>query len=77
MEWQKSLNKISHNKEAHFMQVDFSATPYDVTGSGQNRVKHYFPHVVVDFDLKTAIRGGLVKTIAIDKKRACGFAFGI
>ncbi len=69
VEWQKSLNKISHNKEAHFMQVDFSATPYDVTGSGQNRVKHYFPHVVVDFDLKTAIRGGLVKTIAIDKRK--------
>lgn len=50
-------------------EVDFSATPYDVTGSGQKRIKHYFPHIIVDFDLRTAIRGGLVKTIAIDKRK--------
>jgi len=69
VEWQKSLNKISANKGERFVQVDFSATPYDVTGSGQKRIKHYFPHTVVDFDLKTAIRAGLVKTIAIDKRK--------
>jgi len=69
VEWQKSLNKIAKNKGGNFIQVDFSATPYDVTGSGQNRVKHYFPHVIIDFDLKTAIRKGLVKTIAIDKRK--------
>lgn len=69
VEWQKSLNAIAKNKGAQFVQVDFSATPYDVTGSGQNRVKHYFPHTIVDFDLKTAIRGGLVKTIVIDKRK--------
>ena len=69
VEWQKSLNKIAHNKGDKFIQVDFSATPYDVTGSGQNRLKHYFPHIIVDFDLKTAIRKGLVKTIAIDKRK--------
>ena len=34
VEWQKSLNKISANKGERFVQVDFSATPYDVTGSG-------------------------------------------
>lgn len=69
VEWQKSLNIIAKNKAAQFIQIDFSATPYDVTGSGQNRVKHYFPHIIVDFDLKTAIRSGLVKTIAIDKRK--------
>jgi len=69
VEWQKSLNKIAKNKGSNFIQVDFSATPYDVTGSGQNRIKHYFPHIIVDFDLKIAIRRGLVKTIAIDKRK--------
>jgi type III restriction enzyme len=69
VEWQKSLNKIAKIKSDKFIQIDFSATPYDVTGSGHNRVKHYFPHIIVDFDLKTAIRRGLVKTIAIDKRK--------
>ena len=69
VEWQKSLNFISENKGRNFIQVDFSATPYDVTGSGQKRTKHYFPHIIVDFALKEAIRGGLVKTIAIDKRK--------
>mgnify|MGYP001374682753 CR=1 FL=1 len=69
VEWQKSLNQIAKNKSDRFIQVDFSATPYDVTGSGQNRKKHYFPHIIIDFDLKTAIRSGLVKTIAIDKRK--------
>lgn len=69
VEWQKSLNRIAKTKGSEFIQIDFSATPYDVTGSGQKRVKHYFPHIIVDFDLKTAIRRGLVKTIAIDKRK--------
>lgn len=69
VEWQRSLNRIAKGKNEKFIQIDFSATPYDVTGSGQKRVKHYFPHVIVDFDLKNAIRKGLVKTIAIDKRK--------
>ncbi|QTA37580.1 DEAD/DEAH box helicase family protein [Thermosipho ferrireducens] len=69
VEWQKSLNRIAENKGKNFIQIDFSATPYDVTGSGRNRTKHYFPHIVVDFDLKTAIWKGLVKTIVIDKRK--------
>lgn len=68
VEWQKSLNFISANKGRNFIQVDFSATPYDVTGSGQKRTKHYFPHIIVDFALKDAIYKGFVKTIAIDKR---------
>lgn len=69
VEWQKSLNFISENKGRNFIQIDFSATPYDVTGSGQKRTKHYFPHIIVDFTLKEAITKGLVKTIAIDKRK--------
>lgn len=56
VEWQKSLNFISENKNRNFIQIDFSATPYDVTGSGQKRTKHYFPHIIVDFALKEAIQ---------------------
>jgi type III restriction enzyme len=69
VEWQKSLNTIAKIKGERFIQIDFSATPYDVTGSGHNRTKHYFPHIIVDFDLKAAIRGGLVKLIAMDKRK--------
>ena len=69
VEWQKSLNFISENKKTNFIQVDFSATPYDITGSGQKRTKHYFPHIIVDYTLNSAIRAGLVKTIAIDKRK--------
>lgn len=69
VEWQKSLNKIADGKGSSFIQIDFSATPYDVTGSGLKRTKHFFPHIVIDFDLKTAIHKGLVKTIALDKRK--------
>ncbi|MEN4007482.1 MAG: DEAD/DEAH box helicase family protein [Methanobacteriaceae archaeon] len=69
VQWQKSLLKISEPKKEKFIQIDFSATPYSVTGSGQKRTKHFFPHIVVNFDLKTAIRNGLVKTIALDKRK--------
>ena len=67
--WQKSLNTISSNKGKKFIQIDFSATPYTVSGSGRRRVHHFFPHIVVDFDLPTAIREGYVKTIVIDKRK--------
>jgi type III restriction enzyme len=69
VEWQKSLNYIAQGKKEHFIQIDFSATPYDVTGGGQKRTKHYFPHIVVDFDLRAAIYKGLVKTIVLDKRK--------
>jgi type III restriction enzyme len=69
VEWQKSLNYIAKNKGSSFTQIDFSATPYDTTGSGQSRTKHYFPHIIVDFDLNAAIKDGLVKMITIDKRK--------
>lgn len=69
VEWQKSLNAISEGKTNNFIQIDFSATPYNITGSGQKRTKHYFPHVVVDYSLKDAIEAGHVKIISIDKRK--------
>lgn len=69
VEWQKGLNAIASPKGDRFMQVDFSATPFDTRGSGRNQVKCYFPHIVVDFDLPTAMRMGLVKTLLIDRRQ--------
>jgi len=69
VEWQKSLNKISEGKGRNFLQVDFSATPYDVTGSGDKRTKHFFPHIVVDFALSVAMKQGLVKTFVLDRRK--------
>jgi type III restriction enzyme len=66
--WQQTLNHLSRKVGEHFIQIDFSATPYNVTGGGENRTKHYFPHIIVDFDLFTAIHQGLVKIIALDKR---------
>ena len=67
--WQEALLQIKGDKKNQFIQVDFSATPYTVTGSGQKRTRHFFPHVITNFELFTAIKEGLVKTVAIDKRK--------
>jgi type III restriction enzyme len=67
VEWQKSLGDIAANKGARFVQVDFSATPYNEVGS--RKAKVYFPHIVVDFDLNAAMSAGLVKALALDKRK--------
>ncbi len=67
--WQKALNHLQKQKKDKFIQVDFSATPYNVTGSGQKRQIHYFPHIIANFELRDAIKQGLVKTVAIDKRK--------
>lgn len=69
VEWQKGLNVISENKGERFFQIDFSATPYDQRGSGKKVQKVYFPHIIVDFDLATAMRKGLVKTLLLDRRQ--------
>ena len=68
VEWQKSLNKISETKKEKVIQIDFSATPYTPTG-GKNKPNNFFPHIIIDFDLKSAIWQGLVKTIALDRRK--------
>lgn len=67
--WQKALNHIQNDKKDKFIQIDFSATPYNETGSGLKRQIHYFPHIITNFELKEAIKLGLVKTVAIDKRK--------
>jgi len=69
VEWQRSLREIASTKGPGFIQIDFSATPYNEVGSGRKRVKEYFPHIVVDFDLNAAMSGGLVKSLALDKRK--------
>ena len=72
VEWQKSLRMIAETKGSQFVQVDFSATPYNQVGSGQKAKAVYFPHIIVDFDLKAAMKAGLVKSLVLDKRRELG-----
>lgn len=72
VEWQNSLNVIAEPKATRFMQVDFSATPYNEVGTGRQARKTYFPHIVVDFDLKTAMKQGLVKSLVLDRRSEIG-----
>jgi len=72
VEWQKSLTRIASDKGRRFVQVDFSATPYNDVGGGRKKRKVYFPHIVVDFDLKDAMRQGLVKALVLDKRKELG-----
>lgn len=69
VEWQRGLNIIARGKGSRCVQIDFSATPYDTRGSGNRKVNCYFSHIVVDFDLLTAMRQGLVKTLLLDKRQ--------
>jgi len=72
VEWQKSLSKIAETKGRRFVQVDFSATPYNDVGAGKNKRKVYFPHIITDFDLKSAMRAGLVKSLVLDRRKEIG-----
>jgi type III restriction enzyme len=72
VEWQKSLTRIAEAKGRRFVQVDFSATPYNDVGAGKNKHKVYFPHIIVDFDLKTAMKAGLVKSLVLDRRKEIG-----
>ena len=72
VEWQKSLSRIAKSKGAHFVQMDFSATPYNDVGRGKNKRKLYFEHIITDFDLKSAMRAGLVKALVLDRRKEIG-----
>jgi type III restriction enzyme len=67
VKWQQGIDVLAAGKR--FIQVDFSATPYQATGSGKTAREDFFPHVMVDYDLATAIRQGRVKTIVIDQRK--------
>ena len=72
VEWQKSLSRIALPKGRRFVQMDFSATPYNDIGSGRTKRKLYFPHIITDFDLKSAMRAGLVKSLVLDRRKEIG-----
>ena len=72
VEWQKSLHRIAAPKGRRFVQVDFSATPYNAVGTGKNRKRHYFAHIITDFDLQSAMRAGLVKSLVLDRRKESG-----
>jgi type III restriction enzyme len=72
VEWQKSLRKIAETKGSQFVQMDFSATPYNQVGAGRHAKAVYFPHIIADFDLKAAMKAGLVKSLVLDKRRELG-----
>jgi type III restriction enzyme len=72
VEWQRSLRKIAETKASQFVQIDFSATPYNQIGTGQKAKAVYFPHIIADFDLKAAMNQGLVKSLVLDKRRELG-----
>jgi type III restriction enzyme len=63
VEWHKSLSRISAPKGRRFAQVDLSATFHD---------KQFLPHIVADFDLKAAMRAGLVKSLVLDRRPEIG-----
>ncbi len=69
VEWQKSLIAIAASKGERFIQVDFSATPYNQIGTGEKAKKAFFPHIISDFDLTEAIKLCLVKSIALDVRK--------
>jgi len=69
VEWQKSLSKIARGIGTRFSQIDFSATPFNEVGSGPKKGLRYFKHIVVDFPLTQAMRAGLVKSLALDKRK--------
>lgn len=66
VQWQQALDYMLEDKRMR-IQVDFSATPYEQRG--KNR-RIYFPHIVVDFNLKDAMQRGLVKTLSLDQRQA-------
>lgn len=72
VEWQKSLRTIAEPKGRRFIQVDFSATPYNQVGTGARAKAIYFPHIIADFDLRAAMHEGLVKSLVLDKRRELG-----
>ncbi|WP_029695721.1 DEAD/DEAH box helicase family protein [Comamonas badia] len=72
VEWQKSLHRIAAPKGRRFVQVDFSATPYNTVGTGKNGKRHYFAHIITDFDLQSAMRAGLVKSLVLDRRKEIG-----
>lgn len=71
LKWEGIIKYISQaivKNGGRFMQCDFSATPYIAKTSKKQASKAHFLHIIVDFDLKTAIHSALVKNISLSKR---------
>jgi len=73
--WRQFMNVLYQRlKERHpdefgpFVQIDYSATPF--YGSGEKR--EYFPHIVYNYELKTAMQDMLVKQLFLEERQAIG-----
>ncbi len=73
--WRRFMNILYERlREAHgegfgpFVQIDYSATPF--YGSGQKR--EYFPHIVYDYDLISAMQDMLVKQLFLEERQSIG-----
>ncbi len=65
--WQEAVEKLYSNinkkKESSFVQYDFTATPYSISG----KKKEWMKHVIYDYGLVEAMNDMLVKQIFIEK----------
>ncbi len=71
LKWEGIIKYISQaivKNGGRFMQCDFSATPYIDKKLKKQDVKIHFLHIIVDFDLKTAIHSALVKNISLTQR---------
>ena len=73
--WRQFMNLLYDQlKESHgskfgpFVQIDYSATPF--YGSGEKQ--EYFPHIVYDYDLISAMQEMLVKQLFLEERQAIG-----
>jgi len=73
--WRQFMNLLYERlKETHeenfgpFIQIDYSATPF--YGSGEKR--EYFPHIVHDYDLVSAMQDMLVKQLFLEERQSIG-----
>lgn len=62
------LNERHEGNFGPFIQIDYSATPF--YGSGEKR--EYFPHIVYDYDLVSAMQGMLVKQLFLEERQSIG-----
>lgn len=58
----------SHGSSGALLQIDYSATPF--YGSGEKR--EYFPHIVYDYDLVSAMQNMLVKQLFLEERQYIG-----
>ncbi len=62
------LKERYEDKFGPFFQIDYSATPF--YGSAEKR--EYFPHIVYDYDLVSAMQDMLVKQLFLEERQSIG-----